>query len=287
MSKLHTYEISHRNILIQGSELHIGDGVTFGNDVQIRAHKSVVIGDHAVLGDRLTVNCESLVLGDYFYNKPTDSRGLVIGGGGSHLPFSHVRVGKRCVCHTGHWNAAQSIELGDDVGLSHDVDLLTHGFWGSVLDGYPRTFAPIKIGNNVILGWKSLVGAGVTIGNNVVVGACSVVVKNLEQSGVYVGNPAKFLRALQPITDLDYQQRKLEEICDEFQCLMQFYDVDAPRMRVTNPHIQVNNLLLDVDTLQCVGTHDPVTDAFRDHLRRYGIRIFHPRGFAFNLQRLD
>jgi hypothetical protein len=33
------------------------------------------------------------------------------------------------------------------------------------------------------------------------------------------------------------------------------------------------------------GIHDVVTDAFRDFARRYGIRIYVPHGFKFNLTR--
>ena len=33
------------------------------------------------------------------------------------------------------------------------------------------------------------------------------------------------------------------------------------------------------------GEHDLITDAFRDFARRYGIRIYAPRGFKFNLTR--
>ena len=63
---------------------------------------------------------------------------MVIGGGGSNFPYAKLHIGDRMVCHTGHINLASPVTIGNDVGLSHDVDLITHGFWYSILDGYPR-----------------------------------------------------------------------------------------------------------------------------------------------------
>ena len=33
------------------------------------------------------------------------------------------------------------------------------------------------------------------------------------------------------------------------------------------------------------GEHDDITDAFRDFARRYGIRVYAPQGYKFNLKR--
>lgn len=282
---MNTYEDPANNVKIEAGILNIGSNVTFGRDVNIRVRKELKIGSNSHIGDRFTASCESLHIGEYFYNQPTDSRGLVIGGGGSHFPFAHVRVGDRCVCHTGHWNCARAISIGDDVGLSHDVDLLTHGFWGSVLEGYPASFRPIYIGNNVILGWKSVVMPGVRIGNDVVLAANSTVVRNLMEAGIYAGSPAEWKKAIIPLSE-DGKDEKIREIMSTFIDLMSHYHTRQLVINWEKPHLQINQLLINVDTRQCVGEHDEVSDAFRDHLRRYGIRIFHPRGFKFALERI-
>ena len=49
----------------------------------------------------------------------------------------------------------------------------------------------IKVGENCLLGAGSIVINGVSVEDNVTIGAGGVVTKNIEQSGVYVGVPAK------------------------------------------------------------------------------------------------
>jgi acetyltransferase-like isoleucine patch superfamily enzyme len=51
------------------------------------------------------------------------------------------------------------------------------------------------IGNHVSIGTNSTI-LPVTICDNVVIGAGSVVTKNITISGIYAGNPAKFIRKL-------------------------------------------------------------------------------------------
>jgi len=54
----------------------------------------------------------------------------------------------------------------------------------------------IKIGKNCWLGTGSSYRQGITICDNVVIGVGSVVVKDITKPGIYIGNPARFLREL-------------------------------------------------------------------------------------------
>lgn len=60
------------------------------------------------------------------------------------------------------------------------------------------TYAPVRIKKNAWLGMNVTVCPGVTIGENAVVGAGSVVVKDIPDNAVAVGNPAKVIRYLNP-----------------------------------------------------------------------------------------
>lgn len=61
---------------------------------------------------------------------------------------------------------------------------------------------PIQIGNNVWIGANTIINPNVMIGNNVVIGSGSVVVHDIPDNVVCVGNPAKVVKK---ITDEDKQ----------------------------------------------------------------------------------
>ncbi|HMS90609.1 MAG TPA: hypothetical protein PKC87_00090 [Candidatus Absconditabacterales bacterium] len=279
------YKNVDKNIYIEAAEINLGDNIKLGKDIDIRVRGKFKIGENSVIGDRFRANAEEIIIGDYFFNVPTDSRGMFIGGGASNFPDAKLHIGDRMVCHTGHINVACPVNIGDDVGLSHDVDIITHGFWSSVLNGYPRMFKGVDIGNNVIVGWKTVIMGGVDITNNVVIGAHSTVTKSLDvEKGIYVGTPAKLVKTVkEPL--LIEQHEILGEIVDEFKKLMKYYVVDRLEVEASYPFVKVNDLLIDVIRLTFEGYHDKVSDAFRDFLRRYGIRVFAPHGFLFKLER--
>ena len=274
-----------KNVYIEAADLQIGDNFKYGTDINIKVRGLFKIGNNCVIGDRFSANAEELIIGDYFFNVPTDSRGMVIGGGSSNFPNAKLKIGNRMVCHTGHINLAEPVVIGDDVGLSHDVDIITHGFWASVLDGYPRNFSGVTIGNNVIVGWKSIIMSGVTISDDIVIGAGSTVTKSLSISkGIYAGTPAKFIKNIEEPT-LFNQISMLDRIVTEFRNLLQSYEVGEVYIFTNYPYVEINDLKINVKEFTSDGNHDVVSDAFRDFLRRYGIRIFAPHGFLFKLKR--
>lgn len=61
-------------------------------------------------------------------------------------------------------------------------------------------------GNNVYVASNSTVIGDITIGDNVIIGAGSVVTEDLPGNGVYVGNPARFLK------HIDDNEKLLNEI---------------------------------------------------------------------------
>lgn len=279
------YQDSKKNIYIEANEIVLGDNLKFGNDIDIRVRGKFQIGDNGVIGDRFKANAEEIIIGEYFFNVPTDSRGMFIGGGASNFPDAKLKIGDRVVCHTGHINVACPVTIGDDVGLSHDVDIITHGFWSSVLEGYPRLFAGVTIGNNVIVGWKTVIMSGVSIADNVVIGAQATVTKSLTTpKGIYVGAPAKLVKTVEEPT-LEEKHKIFTQIEKEFRELLSHYKVDNFVLKVDYPFIKVNGLTINTEKVTYTGKHDIVSDAFRDFLRRYGIRLFAPHGFLFNLQR--
>ncbi|MBU2891918.1 acyltransferase [Colwellia sp. D2M02] len=80
-------------------------------------------------------------------------------------------------------------------------------FEPAYLPGARRSYRdPIHIGDNVFIGWGSIILPGVTIGDNVVIGAGSVVSKNIPENSVAAGNPAKVLKDIESYK-LSYYER--------------------------------------------------------------------------------
>lgn len=114
-----------------------------------------------------------------------------------------VRFGRNCkfvsVNRRTFGSEPYLVELGDHVELAADVRILTHdgGVW-IFRDEYPEAdvFGPVKIGNNVFIGYGTIILPGTIIGDNVVVGAGSVVRGELESNWVYAGVPTKKIRTI-------------------------------------------------------------------------------------------
>jgi len=93
-------------------------------------------------------------------------------------------------------NASSKITIGKNVSLSVGCKLITTTLDSEkFLKGKKLHYnKPILIGDNVQIGAGSVVLPGINICNNVIVGAGSVVTKNIIDSGIYVGIPARKIK---------------------------------------------------------------------------------------------
>lgn len=130
-----------------------------------------------------------------------------------HLKRIGVRIGentvfwgsRKIVIDEGH---PHMISIGDNVNITGNCIILAHDYSsqvGAVLrDGVEiyGNVRPVKISNNVFLGFGSTILAGTTIEENVIIGAGSIVSGLIEKNSVYAGNPAKKIMSLD-----DYLQK--------------------------------------------------------------------------------
>lgn len=80
----------------------------------------------------------------------------------------------------------EGVLLNSNVALGHDVEVgdFSNINLGASLAGV------VKIGKKVLIGMNSSVVEGNSVADNSIIGAGAVVVKNIEEAGVYVGIPA-------------------------------------------------------------------------------------------------
>ena len=148
-------------------------------------------------------------------------------GEGSYIepPFHcdygcNTRVGKNFYCsYDCAFLDCGQITIGDNVMLGPKVGLyaVNHPIDPTIRATGLEYGKPITIGDNVWIGGSAVVCPGVTIGSGVVIGAGSVVVHDIPDNCVAVGNPARVVRFVDE-TDKRYWEEELElyrSLCDE------------------------------------------------------------------------
>jgi len=113
-----------------------------------------------------------------------------------------VSIGKRSVIGAYNWlQGSGVIEIGDDVIIGPGVRIIstTHDVSDPDLPfaRQPLISGSVRIGSNVWIGADVVILTGVRIGKNVVVGAGSLVTRDLEDGGIYVGTPARRIKKVQ------------------------------------------------------------------------------------------
>lgn len=86
------------------------------------------------------------------------------------------------------------ITIGSNVTITHTT-ILTHDD-SSIIWLKRRRVAPVVIGDNVFIGWQSVILPGIKIGNNSLIAAGSVVTKDVSAFSVVGGNPARVIKSI-------------------------------------------------------------------------------------------
>jgi acetyltransferase-like isoleucine patch superfamily enzyme len=114
-----------------------------------------------------------------------------------------ARIGHRCKVSS-HSFICEGVTLEDDVFIGHNVTFTN--------DRYPRATnaggqlqteadwqcLPTLVKRGASIGSGATLLCGITIGERAVVGAGSVVTRDVPADSVFAGNPARFLKTLQP-----------------------------------------------------------------------------------------
>jgi len=114
-----------------------------------------------------------------------------------------VKIGENC-----HFSSNVLIDLvypslisiGDNVTISHNVMIFAHSNPTANLflkkEHYPRKVKPVMIKSGAVINPGSIITAGVTIGKNSMISVGCVVVEDVPDFCVVVGNPARVVKKL-------------------------------------------------------------------------------------------
>lgn len=147
----------------------------------------------------LSAKIQDVIFGDRVkIVEPCNLYGCALGDDVFVGPFveiqSDVIVGDRTKVQS-HSFVCSLVSIGLDCFIGHGVmfvnDTLTGG---GPAKGDRSKWKETVVGNNVSIGSNATI-LPVSICDRVVIGAGAVVTKNIEKSGIYMGNPAKFVRA--------------------------------------------------------------------------------------------
>ena len=113
-------------------------------------------------------------------------------------PFCEIQKGVKIGLNTrvqSHTFICELVTIGDDCFIGHGVMFINDLFNDGKPAGDSTKWKSTIIENNVSIGSNATI-LPVNICSGVVIGAGSVVIKDIIQSGVYAGNPARKIRDL-------------------------------------------------------------------------------------------
>lgn len=154
------------------------------------AHKPVV----------LNVAIKNVIFGENVkVIEPVNIYGCKIGSDSFIGPFVEIQkdvvIGERCKIQS-HSFVCELVNIGNDCFIGHGVMFINDLFsGGGPARGNKELWKSTTIGNNVSIGSNATI-LPVTICDKVVIGAGAVVTKNINEPGIYAGNPARKIKNL-------------------------------------------------------------------------------------------
>lgn len=130
---------------------------------------------------------------------PVNIYGCSIGDNSFVGPFVEVQknvvIGTNCKIQS-HSFVCDGVTIGDNCFIGHGVMFVNDLFSdGKPANGDLDKWKKTTIGNHVSIGSNATI-LPVTICDQVVIGAGAVVTKSIDKPGIYVGNPATWLKGL-------------------------------------------------------------------------------------------
>ena len=109
-------------------------------------------------------------------------------------PAAHVEIGHFCTLVGAILRVESELRIGHYALIAHEVVVTDCEAMGGLRGRKLR----IVIGDDVWIGMRAIILAGVTIGSGAVVGAGAVVAHDVPPMSIVAGNPARVIRTIEP-----------------------------------------------------------------------------------------
>jgi acetyltransferase-like isoleucine patch superfamily enzyme len=271
--------------MIKARKISVPDSTIIGQNVKINCD-TFILGENCYIGNNVRINCNSFNSGDYLYL----ADGVEVGRGGSYGPNSIVSIGHNVgIFESTIINPSESVTIGNNSGIGSEVMIWTHGAWLDIFDGFPASFGPVVIEQNVWLPARSIVLPNVTIGMDTVIAINTVINRSVPRGSLAGGNPVKVIKGGFYPKKLPRNEKinMLEGIIEDWKELLKTKTCPEVSTSVTN---NLEIILEEGDSSRIIfelekkpynisGDSSAVSEDLRDYLRRRGIKIYNGNRF--------
>jgi len=188
------------------------NGATIGKGTYISI-SAKIIGKKAYIGK----DCKILENVRIFANEICIGDSVIISSGCMFTGKSKLSIGdKTYIGKRVRINLSREVEIGYDVGIGENSSIFTHGYFPPADEGYPVTYASVRIEDCVWMAAGIIILPGVTIGEKAIIAAGSVITKSVPKEVVAEGNPAKIIIDVKRIINKKDFVIVMEEIIDQY-----------------------------------------------------------------------
>lgn len=279
--------IGERSLIIS-DYIDIEDDSSIGDNSYIKTEK-LKIGRMVVIGSNVNIVTRRVKIGDVSYT----GNNINIGGGGAFDKYAGIEIGSCCLISSeSNINTCAKVTIGDEVGISPQVQIYTHNHWQNILDGYYPKFGPVTIGNKAYITGGALITPGVTIGEGSMVLANSLVVENVDDYSVVVGVPAKEIRKVNRNLSPERKDEIMKRLIVELKEILEYKgfnpddvvylkEYDASKLvkpvilsfNVLSQNAGLHSVIFDLTNYQVLGRQNAFSDEVRNFLRKRGVRF--------------
>jgi acetyltransferase-like isoleucine patch superfamily enzyme len=258
----------------------IANKIEIGKNVSISPQTKIVcdvlrIGDGTVIVGNSSISCKECTIGKNNFISSVMIEGALNAGN------TRIRIGdENLILQNTRLNCNEELTIGNDVNIGQYVSIWTHASSMNVLDGYPYTKKPVKIGSHVWITAGTTVLPGVEIGSHVIIGNMSLVNINIPSGCFAAGTPVKIIKEKIYPKQLSLDDKR-KIISDCIQDYLEFC-----KLKGFEPSVALKDELkveyrmgkdvtvFDLGSRTITGKVTDYSEDFRDFLRYHGIKIF-------------